>query len=358
MAKKCSLKYRSVILYTAIFSFLFLKTNLLAQSKITQAGGIKIPDTAYAQGQIQKYISQYTKPFGKQQLYDILDGGELYRLYVRQELKKRGMPQALEYLPVVESDYNPLAVSRSGAKGLWQFMDNSIAGLLKKNDYIDERYDPWKSTDAALTKLQENYKQFKDWPIAIAAYNCGSGAMKRILSKAKTKTFWYIAEQGLLRDQSVQYVPKLLAITHLSQNSHSYDITLPEVTLSPRFCDFDYIKTNTTINLDRLSSELKMEAAILRKLNSALLKNCTPDNSEYDLRLPSGMKQSAEIAISEITNKHLTTGNKELIIHTVEKGETLYSISRKYKISVEQIKRTNGITEDEILSIGKKLYIR
>ena len=142
-----------------------------------QAGGIQIPDSPYAKKQIKKYIEQYTKPFGKRQLSEILDNGEPYRLYVRQELKKKNLPAALEYLPVVESEYKPLAVSKSGARGLWQFMDNSIAGLLKKNEYIDERYDPWLSTDAALKKLEENYRQFKDWPLAIAAYNCGAGAM-------------------------------------------------------------------------------------------------------------------------------------------------------------------------------------
>ena len=97
-----------------------------------QAGGIQIPDSPYAKKQIKKYIEQYTRPFGKRQLSEILDNGELYRLYVRQELKKKNLPAALEYLPVVESEYKPLAVSKSGARGLWQFMDNSIAGLLKK----------------------------------------------------------------------------------------------------------------------------------------------------------------------------------------------------------------------------------
>jgi membrane-bound lytic murein transglycosylase D len=128
------------------------------------------------------------------------------------------MPPALEYLPVVESEYKPLATSRSGARGLWQFMENSIKPFMEKNEWIDERLDPWKSTDAALSKLQDNYKMFGDWPIAIAAYNCGAGAMQRILKKAPEKTFWYIAEKGLLRDQSVQYVPKFLAISELSEN--------------------------------------------------------------------------------------------------------------------------------------------
>lgn len=339
--------------------------NFIEKESATQSpqfsliGGIKIPDSTYAQNQIQKYIAQYTTPFGKQQLYDILDNGELYRLYVRQELKKRGMPSALEYLPVVESEYKPMAVSRSGAKGLWQFMDNSIEGLLKKNDFIDDRYDPWKSTDAALKKLQDNYRQFKDWPLAIAAYNCGAGAMKKILSKAKIKTFWFIAENGLLRDQSVQYVPKLLAIAELSDNGSTYGIELPKITTSSRYADFDYIATNTQISLDRLSSELKMEPSILKKLNSALLTSSTPPDEKYKLRLPSGMKKSAEIAIAEITKTQKpTTEQTAKTIHIVQKGETLWSISKKYGVSVKEIQKQNNLKEGSPLETGKKLYIK
>lgn len=322
----------------------------------TKIGGIQIPNSAYAQSQIQKYVEEFTKPFGKKQLYEILDNGSVYRLYVRQELKKRNMPPALEYLPVVESEYKPTAVSRSGAKGLWQFMDNSISGLLNKTDYIDERYDPWKSTDAALTKLQENYKVFKDWTIAIAAYNCGNGAMRKILSQTKTKTFWHIAQTGLLRDQSVQYVPKLLAICYLATDGEEQDVVLPDITKSKRFAEFDYITTKQEISLDRISSELKIDSNVLRTLNSALIKGCTPP-SAYRLRVPEGMKESTMIALSAITNQNLSY-SKDGITHKVQKGETLWSISRKYNVSVKLVCDLNGLAENEVLAAGKILYIR
>ncbi len=366
MAKKCKGKVsycsEHFFLKTAVILCLFFLplSFLHSEEALSKAGGIDIPDTPYAKTQIKKYIDQYTKPFGKQQLYDVLDGGELYRLYVRQELKKRGMPAALEYLPVVESDYNPLAVSRSGAKGLWQFMDNSIAGLLKKTEWIDERYDPWKSTDAALTKLQENYTQFKDWPVAIAAYNCGAGAMKRILAKSPVKTFWYISENSLLRDQSVQYVPKLLAICTLAENPEHYGITLPEVTKSTLYAEFDYLPVKEEINLDRLASELKMDSAILKKLNSALLKDCTPPSSIYQLRLPPGMKNSAAFAAEVILNhkSHVPPARGKTVVHTVTPGETLWSISKKYGVTVESIQLLNGLKSGDTLPAGKKLYIK
>ncbi|MGI5071032.1 transglycosylase SLT domain-containing protein [Treponema pectinovorum] len=377
MAKKC----KGAILFACFFCIIPALTQTknassngeLSQKKSTQKiesstfanpdilkdiGGIKIPPSPYAQNSINSYIKKYTTSFARKNLFEILDRAEIYRLYVRQELKKRGMPPAIEYLPVVESEYKPMAVSKSGARGLWQFMDNSLDGFLKKSQYVDERYDPWKSTDAALSKLQENYAEFKDWALAIAAYNCGKGAMKHALKNAKVKSFWYLAEHSLLRDESVQYVPKMLAICALATDGKKYEIQLPEITKSTRYAEFDYITTKEKISLERLASELKMESEILQNLNSALLKGFTPPASIYSLRLPSGMKRSAEIAIEEITGKSNHLPQKAFIMHTVQKGETLWSISKKYGVSVQELKDANKIRDNEVLSIGKILYIK
>ncbi|MBQ8680004.1 MAG: lytic transglycosylase domain-containing protein [Treponema sp.] len=271
---------------------------------IKSAGGIAVSESSYAQTVIHDYIARYMTNFGKQNLYKILDDGEYYRLYIREELKKRGMPAALEYLPLVESEYKATAKSRSGAIGLWQFMENSMSPFLQKNEWFDERLDPWKSTNAALSKLQDNYRMFNDWLIAIAAYNCGAGAMRRILKNVPEKSFWYIAEQGLLRDETINYIPKLLALAEIAENGDEYKIPLPEVTASPRYADFDYLEVNNKVSLSRLAGELRLEAETLKKLNPALLLNTTPPKSNYFIRLPMGMKKSAEEALKEIlTNK-------------------------------------------------------
>ncbi len=267
---------------------------------ITEAGNLPVSESSYAQSMIQKYIRQFTTSYGKKALTSILDDGEVYRLYVRQELKKRNMPKILEYLPVVESEYKVKAVSKSGATGLWQFMENSMYPFLEKSDFVDERLDPWKSTDAALSKLQDNYRVFNDWFLAIAAYNCGSGAMQRILSGARHKDFWYIAEKGLLRDESINYIPKLIAISELSEHGEEYAIELPEITKSTRYAEFDYITTRKSISLKRLAGELRIDYEILRQLNTALVKERTPEKEEYEIRLPLGMEKSAMHALSEI----------------------------------------------------------
>lgn len=335
------------------------KTESKSSKALTHVGGITVPDQPYAQEMIQKYILSYTSTeYAKKALVETLDKGELYRLYIRQELKKRNMPPALEYLPVVESEYKPLATSRSGARGLWQFMENSIKPFMEKNEWIDERLDPWKSTDAALSKLQDNYKMFGDWPIAIAAYNCGAGAMRRILEKAPEKTFWYIAEKGLLRDQSVQYVPKFLAISELSENGGDYGIQLPEITKSTRFAEFDYVTVKENITMKRLASELRMDYTTLKMLNCALVHECTPPDAPYNIRLPVGMGRGAAIALSTMQRSKPEPQVKDTVItHTVIKGETLYFLSRLYGCSVDDICTKNNIEKNDVLSIGKTLYI-
>lgn len=329
-----------------------------AAQPYTRIGGIPVPADDYAQGMIRTYLAQYTTSFGRQELYKTLDDAERYRLYVRRELQRRGMPAALEYLPVVESSYKPLATSRSGARGLWQFMENSIARLLHKDDWVDERLDPWLSTDAALRKLQDNYAMFHDWPLAIAAYNCGAGAMNTILKAAPQKSFWHIAENGLLRDQSVQYVPKLLAICELAEHGARYGVPLPVVSTTERFADFDYLSVSGQLWLDRLESELRMEAGTLHTLNPALLRGCTPPEREYRLRLPAGTRQAALMAIALICyGEHVRGATRRHRLHIVTKGETLYAISRRYGCTVEEIRAANAIDENALLSIGKTLYI-
>ena len=274
------------MLFSAPF-FLFAEENI---------GGIFVSTSPFAQNSINRYKEIYSAGFGQKQLFQILNEKENLRLYVREEIQKRNLPSVLEYLPFVESEYSPLAVSKSGAKGMWQFMDNSISGLLKKSEYIDERFDPWISTKAALTKLEENFKLFDDWLLAIAAYNCGAGAMKRILEKSEKKDFWFICENGLLRDQSVQYVPKLLAICSIAEKSE-----LLNAAGKKYFQDFEYIVTKNQFYLDRISSEINMSPSILRELNPSLTKGCTPPENLYTLRVPSGKRISVLYALGKIT---------------------------------------------------------
>ncbi len=266
---------------------------------IKKAGGISVPENEYAQNQIRKFIAQYLTKRGSENLGGILENAENYRLFIRKELAKRKMPKALEYLPVVESEYKIGAKSRSGALGMWQFMENSISPFMKKNEWIDERLDPWISTKAALSKLQDNYKMFNDWAIAIAAYNCGAGAMRKILGSAEEKSFWFVAEKGLLRDESVNYIPKLIAITEISEHPERYNLFLPEISEYAElyYDNFDYVEIQNQTDLRALSLELRLDFDELKRLNNSLVQNKTPPKNflagkKYKLRLPSGLAET------------------------------------------------------------------
>lgn len=282
------------ILFASVLSF-----NLFAnQIKYTQIEFYP-QKKAVVEELKQKYITTHQK-----WLYELLDEAELYRIYVRQEIKKRNMPEILEYLPVVESNYIPTAKSKSGATGMWQFMLNSIKPFLEYNEYIDERLDPYKSTQAALSKLQDNYNMFGDWLIAITAYNCGAGAMKRILNKSSKKDFWYLYEHNLLSKQASQYVPKLLAIADVATNYKYYNITLPSArdrngkTLQIDPEDFEYYTTYKQINLEQLAYEIRLDYTTLKELNLALVKGVTPPNQKYKIRLPYGTKKTVEYILN------------------------------------------------------------
>ncbi|MCR5046883.1 MAG: lytic transglycosylase domain-containing protein [Treponema sp.] len=252
--------------------------------------------------EVVPYRNRWMTGWGRAELKAILENGYKYRHYVKKRLAQEGLPSCLEYIPVIESSYKPLAKPQSGKSvGLWQFMENSIENYLRKTKWIDERRDPWKSTDAAIKKLKANHKQFGDWLLAIAAYNCGAGAVKRALKKSPQKTFWALAKNKLIPDHAIAYVPNLLAVCDLAQNAEYYKIDLPQAFYDPStyspLDDFDSLEVKQAISLKALANEMRVDEKLLHELNPALLYGVTPPDEEYLLRLPAGTRAAAEDAI-------------------------------------------------------------
>ena len=316
-----------------------------------------VTEEMLARPEVEKFRRQYLNEKWLKHLYNVLESAMEYRLFVRKSVQDNNLPEILEYLPVVESNYKTSAKSKSGAIGMWQFMANSVYPFLILDDFVDERLDPWKSTEAALKKLTENYNYFNDWLIAIAAYNCGVGAMNKILRKAEKKDFWYLVDKKLLPQQTADYVPKLIAIADLAINSEYYQINLPnhneeyEMLINEKNGDFDYIIVEKAYSLKQLASEMRMDYETLKKLNPSFVRGMTYPVKKSEIRLPLGMKKSAEDAIAKLIPIDFP------FKYTVEKGDSLWSISRKYKVSIQSICDLNDIRENDILRIGKILYI-
>lgn len=333
------------------------------ETEISEENGVPhisldfVPDEILQRPEVEKFRKQYLSEKWSKLLYSYLESAMEYRLYVRMAVQEKELPALLEYLPVVESNYKTAAKSRSGAIGMWQFMANSVWPFLTLNDFVDERLDPWKSTDAALKKLTDNYNYFKDWMLAIAAYNCGVGAMNKVLVKAEEKDFWYLVDHKLLPQQTADYVPKLIAIADLAMNSEYYGIDLPshndefETLENEKNGAFDYITVKKAYSITQLAQEMRMDQNMLKRLNPSYIRGMTHPAKESQIRLPLGMKQSALDAIEKLTPIDFP------FKYTVVAGDSLWSISRRYGVSVQSICDLNDIKENAILRIGKTLYI-
>ncbi|WP_428768418.1 transglycosylase SLT domain-containing protein [Treponema sp. HNW] len=299
---------------------------------------------------IDKYRKEFMSDFGRKWLAGVMQNAAVYRPHIRRTLAEYGLPQCLEFLPVIESSYNVYAVSKSGATGLWQFMENSIAGLLQKNEWLDERKDPWLSTKAAVKKLKTNYEYFSNWELALAAYNMGLGGMNRIVQKAGKKDFWYAADKGLLRSETKHYVPKFLAIADLVTNAEYYGLEIPPYNPDAAIAFSEYILPRQ-INLEVLAEDTGIEYEIYKFLNPALRYPITPPSAFYRLRIPVNCEEAVRNAVSNQEKNAFTH------TYTVKQGDTLWGISQKYGISVETLCTINKRKSDSILSIGTVLFV-
>jgi membrane-bound lytic murein transglycosylase D len=297
----------------------------------------------------QHYIKEYSAPGGLSWLKSVMERSEPYIGFVQQEINKMNLPPELAYLPVIESSYLSTAMSKSGAAGLWQFMTNSIAPFdIHVTDWIDERRDFWKSTLGALRKLQDNYNYFHDWPMALAAYNAGLGAMQRFSRNAGTSDYWELSERKILKTETIHYVPKLLAVSHILMNAGTYGIDLGW----PENPHWERIALDRSVDVTLLAERAGINPEELRLANRELNYNITPPGSGYFLKV-----KAADVASVQAVLDDKTTPLVKYYIHSIRSGDTLSALSRHYEVSVAQIQELNAGLEPQFLKIGQTLII-
>jgi membrane-bound lytic murein transglycosylase D len=297
----------------------------------------------------QRYIRQYLSPGGLAWLKTVMDRGSPYLPFIREEITKRGLPPELVYLPVIESAYLNTAVSRSGAMGLWQFMRNSIAPFgIRVNEWMDERRDFWKATQAALSKLEENYRYFDDWALALAAYNAGLGAVRRACANSGIRDYWQLSEQGLLRNETVHYVPKFLAVSFVLSRAgrHGLDLGWPETVRWTR------IEPGRSVDLGLLAQAAGLDPELLITANRELAYGITPPVPDYMLKVPVQNEAALTQALAE-----QGTGLLRYYFHTVHSGDTFSALARHYGVSVELITQSNPSINPRYLRIGERILI-
>ena len=267
-------------------------------------------------------------------------------------LKQEGIPQDLIYLAQAESGFHPLAVSRVGARGIWQFMASRARGYgLQHNPWVDDRQDPEKSTRAAAHHLKDLYAQFGDWYLAMAAYNSGPGTVQAAVKRTGYADFWELYRRNVLPKETRNYVPIILAMTIVSKNLSQYgfdDVSMDDPVA------YDTVTIDYPVDLRLVAECVDATPAQLQDLNPSLLRLTTPRQGTFVLHLPQGTKDQYQTAIAAVPPDMRLWWR----YHKVQPGDTLASLSRSYRVPAKSIAAANQLDQtDKALELDAKLVI-
>jgi membrane-bound lytic murein transglycosylase D len=256
-------------------------------------------------------------------------------------------------MPLIESGFNPGALSRARALGLWQFVPSTGYKFgLMRNDWIDERMDPEKSTMAAIAYLKELHRIFGDWAAALAAYHCGEGTVLKAIRRQKINyldNFWDLYE--LLPDEAARYYPRFLAALTILKDPGRYGFQLEEPE-EPRQCEV--VTVEKPMLLSAVAKRLDLPQEDLAAMNPELRRRATP-KAAYPLMVPEGKGEFLRAALSEIPE--WSPPKKAYVFHRVRKGETLSRIALRYRTSVRAIADSNNLRRGQVIRVGQKLKI-
>ncbi len=278
-----------------------------------------------------------------------------YQPLIDRGLMERDLPPTLRYLPLIESGYNPVAVSRVGATGLWQFMSPTARWLgLRVDGFVDERRDPFRSTDLALDYLVSLQEDFGSWYLTLAAYNSGPGRVGGILRRNANDAprgdslFWALSHK--FPRETALYVPKLLAAAELATYPELYGFEQPNPSDS---LTFERVDVEGTTSLDVVAEAANVSLEEVVALNPHLVQRVTPLNTLWSVRVPLGSRDGFAERLALIPPDERVT----FIQHRVASGETLGHIAGDYGIRLSQLRAANPGVRPERLQIGQRLII-
>ncbi len=248
-----------------------------------------------------------------------------YKAMIQRVMAEEGVPQDLIYLAVAESGFQPQAVNRrSRAGGMWQFMPHGNYGLAR-NAYMDERFDPEKSTRAYARYMKFLYDQLGDWYLAMAAYDWGAGNVQRAVEKTGYADFWELYKRNELPGETRNYVPEILAAIIIANNPKQYGFD--DVTLDPPVLT-DTVTVNYSLNLRLVSDLVGAPVDELEALNPSLLRLVTPPDTSFDLHLPAGTATLFDERIALVPEARRNSWR----YHPVAAEDTLASVAREYRV--------------------------
>ena len=274
-----------------------------------------------------------------------------YIEYAGEVFHEEGLPQDLVYLAMVESAFKPRAVSRAGAGGVWQFMRGTgrLYGL-RRDYWVDERFDPEKSTRAAAEHLRDLYEEFGDWYLVMAAYNAGPNKVKRAIAQTGSRDFWELSKTRYLRRETKSYVPLILATIVIAKDPERYGF---DTEREPRVT-FDVVELDSPIDLNTAAKCAETSLSDMKNLNPELRQWVTPpDRGQWFLKLPEGSRDKFCAALESIPPEDRV----RFVTYTVRRGDTLSQIARRYRTSVTALADTNHIGRRYLIKPGQVLTV-
>jgi membrane-bound lytic murein transglycosylase D len=299
---------------------------------------------------VRHFINYFSKT-GKESFSKLLARSGRYMPMIARILREEGLPEEFAYLALIESGFSPEASSPNGAAGLWQFVSTTARKYgLRIDSWVDERRDPVKSTHVAAAHLKELHQYFGKWYLATAAYNAGQGAIDRALQTPGAKNLWGLSTRAQISDETRDFVPKFVAVVLLATHPEKYG--LPEVPREEPL-DYDEVEIEGSLRLEALADMAGTSLETIQELNPALLRNITPPDTNFPLRLPVGKALAFAKAYEHFQEQRASV---QVVTHEVKKGETLSSIARRYGQQVRSLMELNGLSSPR-LRIGQQLKV-
>jgi len=273
-----------------------------------------------------------------------------YRALIEKTLADLDLPMGIAYLPVIESGYSPTMTSRSGAHGIWQFMPETAREYgLRVDWWVDERADPELSTRAAAQYIKDLYRQFNDWPLTLAAYNCGPGRVRRALQDTGATSFWQLVDQGAVPKETRGYVPTFYATIIIAADPTSYGFRLgPAVTP-----DVKPVEVQGPVSLHHLASIAKVDEAQIRELNPEYRRGMLPPGRST-VRIPAKSVDAVAARAATMKNEDETIA---ICSFTMRQGDTLKRLARAIGTDIDTILAMNNLSNPKRAHEGVSLYL-
>jgi len=293
---------------------------------------------------------EYFKTRGRDVFQKWLDRSARYIPVMQDIFREKNLPEDLVYVAMIESGFNPYAVSWARAVGPWQFMPHTgkLYGL-KIDWWVDERKDPIKSTEAAAEHLKDLHNLFGSWPLAMASYNAGAGKVQRAVLRTRSEDFWDLKASRYIRRETKNYVPKYMAATIIAKNPEAYGFAVQPYDLFV----YDEVTLTESTDLRLVAQCAGTTYEVIKELNPELKRWVTPpDATSYVLRVPKGTAAVFNANFAAVPADQKIRWER----HLVAKGETLSGIAKQYNTSADSIRDINNLKKGRIIP-GKHILI-